>query len=216
MDDVPFEKAVEDTVSGVFWAAGQNCISVQRVYVRETIYDSFVEAMVEQTKAYRVGDKLDETTDMGPMINEVEADRVESWVKEAIAMGAKLLTGGKRENNFYWPTILVDVPENANIVRNEVFGPVVSVFKIRSLDEAIAKSNDTEYGLHAAIFTRDLNRAFKAARELRFGGVFINDSTDFRVDYMPFGGYKMSGIGREGLKFAIEEMTEIKTVGYIA
>jgi NAD-dependent aldehyde dehydrogenases len=215
MDDALFEKAVEDTVSGAFWAAGQNCIGVQRVYVHETIYDRFVEEMVEQTKAYRIGDKLDEMTDMGPMIDGAETNRVESWVEEAIAMGAKALTGHKRQNNFYWPTILVDVPENAKVVRNEVFGPVVSVFKIGSLDEAITKSNDTEYGLHAAIFTRDLNRAFKAARELRFGGVFINDSTDFRVDYMPFGGCKMSGIGREGLKFAIDAMTEIKVVGCI-
>ena len=214
MDDADLEKAVPYTVSGAFWAAGQNCIGVQRVYIHEKVYDRFVADFVAQTEKYKVGDKLDESTDMGPMITEGEAKRVESWVNEALEMGGKLLTGGKRKGTFYWPTVLEDVPENAKVVRKEIFGPVVVMFRVKSLEEAIAKANDSEYGLHAAIFTQDINKAIQASRELRFGGVMINDSTDYRVDYMPFGGMKYSGLGREGLRFALETMTEIKVVAF--
>ena len=214
MDDADLELAVPSIVSGSFWAAGQNCIGVQRLYVHRKIYDKFMAEFVKQTEAYEVGDKMEEKTDMGPMITSSEADRVESWIKEAVEMGGKLVTGGKREGNFIWPTILENVPKEAKVVKNEVFGPVVVVFPFSDLEEAVREANDSDYGLHAAIFTQDLDRAYYAAKELRFGGVMINDSTDFRVDYMPFGGYKKSGMFREGLKFAIEVMTETKLVAF--
>ncbi|HID92522.1 MAG TPA: aldehyde dehydrogenase family protein [bacterium (Candidatus Stahlbacteria)] len=212
MDDADLNLAVPSIVSGSFWAAGQNCIGVQRLYVHKNIYDKFMSEFIDRTAKYKVGDKLDESTDMGPMITEAEANKVESWVNEAIELGGKLLVGGKREGNFYWPTVLENVPKKAKVVCEEIFGPVVVVFSFTTLDEAIEEANDSKYGLHAAIFTKDLDNAFYAARELQFGGIMVNDSTDFRVDYMPFGGYKQSGLHREGLKFAIDIMTEIKLV----
>ena len=214
MDDADLDRAVPLSVDGAFWAAGQNCIGVQRLFVHRKVYDTFMERFVEHTRRIKVGNKLDESTDMGPMITKAEADRVEAWIKEAVDLGGKLLVGGRREGNFIWPTVLEKVPKNARVVCQEVFGPVVVAEPVDTLEEAVAKANDTEYGLHAAIFTQDLDRAFKAARDLKFGGVMINDSTDFRVDYMPFGGYKKSGLWREGLRFAMEVMTEIKLVAF--
>jgi len=211
-EDADLSNAVPSIVSGSFWAAGQNCIGVQRLYLQKSIYNKFMKDFVNGAGQYRVGDKLNEATDMGPMITKEEADRVEEWVNEAIEMGGKLLIGGKREGNFYWPTILENVPKKAKVVRKEIFGPVVVVFPYEGIDEAIKEANDSDYGLHAAIFTKDINKALYAAKELRFGGIMINDSTDFRVDYMPFGGYKKSGLHREGVKFAIQVMTEIKFV----
>ncbi|MDI6839251.1 MAG: aldehyde dehydrogenase family protein [bacterium] len=212
MQDADLGLAVPSIVSGSFWAAGQNCIGVQRLYLHKSIYDKFMQEFIKQTKAYKVGDKLNETTDMGPMITKEEADKVESWVNEAVELGSKIAVGGKRKGNFYWPTILENVPKKAKVVSEEIFGPVVVVFPFKTLDEGVSEANDSKYGLHAAIFTQNLDTAFYAAKELRFGGVMINDSTDFRVDYMPFGGYKYSGLHREGLKFAIDIMTEIKLV----
>lgn len=212
MEDADLELAVPATVSGSFWAAGQDCIGVQRLYLAKRIYAEFMQEFVKQTAAYKVGDKLDENTDMGPMIYKEEADKVEEWVNEAVELGGKILTGGKREGNFYWPTVLENVPQQAKVVCEEIFGPVVVVFPFETIDEAIKEANGSKYGLHAAIFTQDLDNAFYAAKELRFGGIMVNDSTDFRVDYMPFGGFKQSGLHREGLKFAIDIMTEIKLV----
>ncbi len=212
MEDADLELAVPSIVSGSFWAAGQDCIGVQRLYLQKPIYDKFMQEFVSQTAKYKVGDKLNEATDMGPMITLEEATKVEDWVNEALELGGKLSIGGKREGNFYLPTILENVPKKAKVVQEEIFGPVVVVSPFNTLDEAINKANDSKYGLHGAIFTRDLDTAMYAARELQFGGVMINDSTDFRVDYMPFGGYKQSGLHREGLKFAIDIMTEIKLV----
>lgn len=214
MEDADLERAVELSVDGAFWAAGQNCIGVQRMYIHKDVYDKFMASFIEHTKKIKVGNKLDESTDMGPMISKTEADRVEEWIHEAVQLGGKLLTGGKREGNFIWPTVLEEVPEKAKVVCQEVFGPVVVSYPVDSIDEAILKANSTQYGLHAAIFTRNIDLAFKAARELKFGGIMVNDSTDFRVDYMPFGGFKNSGLWREGLKFAIDVMTEIKLVAF--
>ncbi len=212
LKDADVDHAVEATVSGSFWAAGQNCLGVQRIFVEEVIYEEFQEKFVNRTRRYRVGDKLSEETDMGPMINEQEAQRVESWVNEAVAEGAKLLCGGERKGAFYMPTVLTDIPDHCTLAKEEVFGPVVSIIKIRSLDEAILQSNNVNYGLQAGIFTRDVDQAFEAIYRLDVGGVMINDSSDFRIDGMPFGGVKGSGIGREGVKFAIAEMTETKVV----
>jgi glyceraldehyde-3-phosphate dehydrogenase (NADP+) len=205
LKDADLEEAVKSTVSGAFWAAGQNCLGVQRIYVQEDIYHDFIDKFIDRTQQYRVGDKLLEETDMGPMISEIEAKRVESWVNEAVEKGAKLLCGGKREGSFYQPTVLVNVPE-------DVFGPVVTIYNVPDLDTAISQSNRVDFGLQAGIFTRDLDKAFRAIRKLDVGGVMVNDSSDYRIDAMPFGGVKGSGLGREGIKFALQEMTEPKVV----
>lgn len=210
--DADLELAVEASVSGSFWAAGQNCIGVQRLLVHRELYDAFRDAFVERTRGYRIGDKLNEQTDMGPMITEREAARVEEWVRDAEAAGATVLTGGGRKGSLYEPTVLEGVPRTARIHCEEVFGPTVNLYPVQELDEAIAEANSLPYGLLAAIFTRDVNVAFKAAYELDCGGVMINDSTDYRLDSMPFGGVKYSGLGREGLKFSLQEMTEPKVV----
>jgi glyceraldehyde-3-phosphate dehydrogenase (NADP+) len=212
MDDCDLASAVENSISGAFWAVGQNCIGVQRIYIHEKVYDEFEKRFVARTGKMKVGYQLDETTDMGPMITEGEARRVEEWVKEAVALGAKLLTGGGRKGTLFEPTVFAGMLEAARLNREEVFGPVVSLYRVSSLDEAIRLSNDVKYGLHGAIFTRSLDNAFKAVRELEVGGVMVNDSTDYRIDMMPFGGVKWSGLGREGIKFALLEMTEPKVV----
>ncbi|MDF9762035.1 glyceraldehyde-3-phosphate dehydrogenase (NADP+) [Peribacillus simplex] len=212
LEDADLEEAVESTVSGAFWAAGQNCLGVQRLYVQEDIYRDFVGKFVNRTQQYRVGNKLSEETDMGPMISEKEAKRVESWVNEAVGKGAKLLCGGKRQGSFYYPTVLENVPADCKLATEEVFGPVVTIHSVPDLDTAIFQSNNVDFGLQAGIFTRDLNRAFGAIRELDVGGVMVNDSSDYRIDAMPFGGVKGSGLGREGIKFALQEMTETKVV----
>jgi glyceraldehyde-3-phosphate dehydrogenase (NADP+) len=212
MEDANLQEAVSLSVSGAFWAAGQNCIGVQRIYIHEKIYSEFEEMFVKHTLKMKVGDPLKEDTDMGPMISEAEAKRIESWIEEAVEKGAKVLTGGRREGALYFPTVVCNVPEEAKIAKEEVFAPVVSLFKVRSLDEAIEKSNRTSYGLHAAIFTKSIDNAFKAIHGLDCGGVIVNDSTDYRLDSMPFGGVKLSGLGREGIKFALLEMTEPKVI----
>lgn len=212
LKDADLEEAVKSTVSGAFWAAGQNCLGVQRIYVQEDIYHDFIDKFIDRTQQYRVGDKLLEETDMGPMISEIEAKRVESWVNEAVEKGAKLLCGGKREGSFYQPTVLVNVPEDCKLATEEVFGPVVTIYNVPDLDTAISQSNRVDFGLQAGIFTRDLDKAFRAIRKLDVGGVMVNDSSDYRIDAMPFGGVKGSGLGREGIKFALQEMTEPKVV----
>ena len=210
--DADMQLAVESCVSGAFWAAGQNCIGVQRLLVHREIYDEFKTKFVELTKTYKIGDKLKEETMMGPMITETEARRIEQWVNDAVAGGAKLLTGGKRDGAMYDPTVLENVPADAKVHYEEVFAPTVNLYPVDDLDKAIAQANALPYGLLAAIFTSDLETAFKAAYELDCGGVMINDSTDYRLDSMPFGGVKYSGLGREGLKFSLQEMTEPKVV----
>jgi glyceraldehyde-3-phosphate dehydrogenase (NADP+) len=210
--DADIEWAAETCVSGAFWAAGQNCIGVQRIYIHRDVYEVFRDSFVERTKAYKIGDKLDETTDMGPMINEGEAKRVEGWINEAVEKGATLLTGGKRTGAVLEPTVLENVPADATIDHHEVFGPTVNLYPVDDLDEALAKANAVSFGLHAAGFTRDLETAHRIAEGLDCGGVMINDSTDYRLDSMPFGGVKNSGLGREGIKFSLQEMTEPKVV----
>jgi glyceraldehyde-3-phosphate dehydrogenase (NADP+) len=210
--DADLDWAVESCVSGAFWAAGQNCIGVQRLYIHQEIYEDFRDRFVERTKKYRIGDKLKEETDMGPMITKEEAKRVEAWIKEAVEKGARVLTGGNRVKALMKPTVLENVPEHAAIHCEEVFGPTVNLYPVNNLEEAIQKANALPFGLHAAIFTQNVDVAFKAAYELDCGGVMVNDSTDYRLDSMPFGGVKYSGLGREGIKFALQEMTEPKVV----
>jgi glyceraldehyde-3-phosphate dehydrogenase (NADP+) len=212
LEDCDLEAAVEGCVSGAFWAAGQNCIGVQRLYVQEGIFEAFREAFVARTLRYKVGRKLEEDCDMGPLITEAEARRVEEWVEEAVAAGARVECGHRREGATYWPTVLTGVPEGVKVDCEEVFGPVVSLYPIRDLEEGIRRSNAVDFGLHAAVFTGSLASAFRAVEGLEAGGVMVNDSTDYRMDAMPFGGIKNSGLGREGIRFALQEMTEPKTV----
>jgi glyceraldehyde-3-phosphate dehydrogenase (NADP+) len=212
MDDADLQQAVDANVSGAFWAAGQNCLHVQRLIVQDGIYDEFKQRFVDAAAAYRVGDKLDEATDMGPLINETAAKNVENMVNEAVAAGATVLTGGTREGTFYDPTVLENVPDSVPLACEEIYGPVTVLYRFSELEEAIERANEVNYGLQSGIFTRDVQTAFRAAARLECGGVMINDSTDYRIDAMPFGGVKGSGLGREGIKFALQEMTEPKLV----
>lgn len=212
MSDCDVAAAAESCVSGSFWAAGQNCIGTQRIFIARSVYDRFVKYMVELTEAMKVGDPLNEQTDMGPMITEEEAKRIESWVDEAIARGAKVLTGHKRVGAVYYPTILANVPEWAKCWNEEVFAPVVIVIPFDDLDVAISKANANESSLHAGIFTSNLHLALKLSKALQAGGVMINDSSDYRFDGMPFGGFKYGSLGREGVKFAVHEMSQPKVV----
>lgn len=213
MEDAPLDLTASCILDAGFNCQGQNCIHAQRILIHESFYGELIGRLVENTKKLKVGNPLDESTDVGPMIAESEAVRVEEWVNEAVRKGAELLVGGQRQGAVYTPTILADVPGNATIAKEEIFGPVTTVSKFRTMSDAIRESNSTNYGLHAGIFTKSIDNALKAISELNFGSVLINDTSDFRVDFMPFGGMKHSGLGREGVRFAIEEtMTEIKTV----
>ena len=211
-DSADLELAVQRVVAGGFSNSGQVCISVQRVVVHEDVYDEFLAALVASVEALKVGDPLDETTDVAALIDGSETARVKAWVTEALEQGATLAAGGIDEHGDLRPTVLTDVTRDMKVCAGEVFGPVLAVMKARDICDAIAISNDSEYGLQAGFFTRDLNKALYAAHHLEVGGVMINEVPTFRVDHMPYGGIKNSGMGREGVKFAIAEMTELKMV----
>jgi acyl-CoA reductase-like NAD-dependent aldehyde dehydrogenase len=204
--------AVSRTVQGAFAHSGQVCISVQRVFVQRTIANEFVERMKTATEALKIGHPYEQSTDISSLIDEPEAVRIEEWIQEAVAGGAKVVTGGKRTRATVSPAILVDVPAACQISCQEAFGPVVAVYPYDDLESAIDQANATPYGLQAGIFTPDIQRAFQAARKLEVGGVMINDIPMYRADNMPYGGVKGSGIGREGPRYAIEEMTEMKLI----
>jgi acyl-CoA reductase-like NAD-dependent aldehyde dehydrogenase len=159
-----------------------------------------------------VGDPLDERVDVGPMIDKKEVDRIEGWVHEAQGAGAKVLTGGKREGTVYYPTVLTGVQEDMKVVSEEVFAPVASVISSDDFESALQQANDTKFGLQVGVFTNDVNRVLKAVKRLNFGGVIVNDTPNFRADHMPYGGNRQSGLGREGVKFAMEDMTNIQLV----
>jgi len=208
--DVP--AAAAGIVDGAFGVAGQNCLSVQRVYVHESRYAELERLVVDGTERLIVGTKHDSATDVGPLIGEREARRVESWVDEAVAAGATRLTGGVRTGAFVTPTVLTDVPDDARVLTDEVFGPVVSLVPFSDLDDALARVNDTDFGLQAGVFTESVSTAMYAAERLRVGSVLINDTSDFRIDAMPFGGSKRSGVGREGVASAVLAMSEPKNI----
>ncbi len=212
MPDAPLDRAVPAIAAGAFAQAGQNCLGVQRVLVHRSVYDGFRDQFVRHVGALKAGASTDETTDVCAMISERQAMRVEEWIQEAVRGGAQVLCGGRREGALLQPTVLADVPDGVKVDCDEVYGPVVSLYRVGSLGEAIARANRVDYGLHAAIFTDSLHDAFTAIRRLDFGAVIVNDSTDYRLDVMPFGGTKLSGIGREGVRFAIQEMTETRVV----
>lgn len=210
--DADIAAAVPRSVQAAFTLSGQSCISLQRAFVHESIANEYTDRLVAAAKQLRIGHPYESSTDISSLIDEPAAIRVESWIAEAVSSGARLLCGGKRRFATIEPAVLTHVPLNARISCEEVFGPVVAIYRYQSLDEAIALANSTPYGLQAGIYTRDITRAFSTARKLQFAGVLINDVPTFRVDHMPYGGAKSSGLGREGPKYAIEEMTELKLI----
>jgi acyl-CoA reductase-like NAD-dependent aldehyde dehydrogenase len=210
--DADLEQVARRCAIGAYYNSGQVCISVQNIFSQRKIHDPFLEKFVQASKDMVVGDPLDERVDVGPMIDLKEVDRIDSWVHEALEEGAQVLAGGRREGCVYWPTVLGDVKPEMKIVAQEAFAPVASVIDYDDFEDALQQANSTEFGLQAGIFTRDVHRVLKATRYLNFGGVIINDTPAFRADHMPYGGNRRSGIGREGVRFAIEDMTNIQMV----
>jgi len=204
------DDAIARILKGGFYQSGQSCISVQRLLVQEDIYDEFKKRFVAEVGKLKAGNPKDEETFIGPIISEKHAKRIESWVKAAVDGGASLLVGGKRDGSMIEATVLEDVPRDADASCEEIFGPVVNLSKFRNFDEALTEANDSKYGLQAGVFTRDIYRAEKAWDELDVGGVLIGDVPSWRVDHMPYGGVKDSGLGREGLRWAIADMTEVR------
>ncbi|MGQ0804397.1 MAG: aldehyde dehydrogenase family protein [Actinomycetota bacterium] len=206
--DAVLDLAADRITWGAFNQAGQSCISAQRVYAEREIFDSLLEQLVAKTDALVVGDPADEETDVGPLIDASNTARVETWVGEAVAGGARAVTGGKREDPFYLPTILTDVDPAMKVSCEEVFGPVLSVDRFDDFDRVLDSVNSGRFGLQAAVFTGSLDRTFRAFERLQVGGVIVNDVASWRADEMPYGGVKESGSGREGVRYAIQEMTE--------
>lgn len=211
-DDADIDAAVQSCVSGAFWAAGQNCVGAQRVLVHERIYDAFRDGFVAAAAALHAGDPTQPATDVGPMISEESARRAERLVEDAVSAGGRVLCGHRRDGSVYWPTVVEAVPESSGLWADEAFAPVVALTPFATEDEAVSRANDVEYALHAATFTSDITRALRIAERLDGGGVMINDSSDYRIDCMPFGGAKYGSMGREGVRFAYEEMTQPKVV----
>jgi glyceraldehyde-3-phosphate dehydrogenase (NADP+) len=209
--DADVAHAARAIVAGAFGVAGQNCLSVQRVYADASLYEELVRRVTAGTRALKSGPKLDRATDVGPLISELEAQRVEGWVDEARKAGASVHTGGSRQDAFYEPTVLTDVPEHCRVLRDEVFGPVVTILPFQDVAEAVAAANSTDYGLQAGVFTQSVDQALGIAEQLDVGAVVINETSDVRIDSMPFGGFKKSGVGREGVRYAVLEMTEPKS-----
>lgn len=211
--DADLEKAAESVVLGrLARGNGQICCAVKRIFVEAPIFEQFTALLAQKTKALKVGDQLQEDTDVGPLINEQAAREVEEFVNSAIQAGAKLVIGGKRQKAFMEPTVLTNVSVDMKMFREEVFGPIAPLVPFTSLEDAIRMANDSPYGLQSAIFTRDINKAFDVAYRLEAGGVIINWSTALRIETLPFGGIKMSGHGREGVHDTLEEMTDQKTI----
>ena len=211
-EDASLDRAIPSIVDAGFESQGQNCLHAQRIFLHERIYEDGKARILEAAKRLKVGDPLAEDTDVGPMITEGEAKLVEPWVEEAVNEGAEVLLGGERRGNVVPPTVLEGDRRESRIAREEDFGPVVVLFPVASLEEAIERSNAVPYGLQAGVFTNRLDVAQACVEGLDYGGVLINETSDFRVDFMPFGGFKGSGLGREGIRFAIDAMTEIKLV----
>ena len=210
--DADLDFVAKRAAVGAYYNSGQVCISVQRIYSEKQVYEPFSEKFVRATEAMVVGDPLDERVDVGPMIDTKEVDRIESWVNEAQTSGAKVLTGGRRDGTVYYPTVLAGVDDDMKVVAEEAFGPVASVIASDDFESALRQANDTKFGLQVGVFTKDINRVFQAVKRLNFGGVIINDTPNFRADHMPYGGNRQSGLGREGVKFAMEDMTNIQLV----
>lgn len=212
-EDGNLAKAAQSLVKGAFAFSGQVCISAQRVYIQRSVYPSFMDVYIPLVKQLVMGDPLLEATDIGPMINEEAAIRAEEWIKEAQDQGAVALIGGNRSGTMLEPTVMTNVTPEMKVVCKEIFAPVVSLIPFDTEEEVIRLANDSEYGLQAGVFTMNINRALRVAEHLETGGVWINEISTYRQDNQPYGGVKLSGTGREGIKYAIEEMTELKFIG---
>jgi len=211
--DADLDKAATAIAANGYAFAGQSCISIQRVYVEDAAHDALIEKLVPKVQALKVGDPLDPETQVGPVIDGENRDRIKAWVDDAVAGGAKLLSGGELgDDGVLRPTLLDDVSLDMEVACHEVFGPVVAVARVSGLEQAIALANGTDYGLQAGVFTQDITKAMRAARELEFGGVTLNEAPTYRADQMPYGGVKESGNTREGPKFAVQEMTEPRMI----
>jgi acyl-CoA reductase-like NAD-dependent aldehyde dehydrogenase len=209
-DDADVEHAAARCAAGGYVYAGQSCISVQRIFVQRRIYEPFLAALVAKVKALKCGNPLDEGTDVGPLIRASDAERVVEWIREAVAGGAKLRCGGERRGSIVEPAVLTNTQPQQKVNCEEVFGPLVTVEPYEDFDGALAMANDSRYGLQAGVFTHDDGRIARAFERLEVGGVIVNEVPTFRADHMPYGGIKDSGLGREGVRYAIEEMTERK------
>jgi acyl-CoA reductase-like NAD-dependent aldehyde dehydrogenase len=209
-EDADVDYAAERVAWGGFTYSGQTCISVQRVFVHDAVYDRFVAELVRRVEELKVGDPLDEDTDIGPVIDSANADRIEAWLQEAKDAGAEVLTGGERENSVWRPTVLANLRDDLRVSCDEVFAPVVGVNSFSDVESAIDAAGRSEFGLQGGIFTNDVRVIEKAFDRIDVGGLMVNDVSTFRIDHMPYGGVKSSGFGREGLRYAIEEMTELK------
>jgi acyl-CoA reductase-like NAD-dependent aldehyde dehydrogenase len=212
LPDADLDQVAEATAAGGYVNAGQVCISVQRVLVDRDAYGDFLDALRPRVESIAVGDPLDDGTQLAALVSQREAERVEGTIRRAVAAGATLVTGGGRDGGVVQPTVVADVPDDTELWREELFGPAVAVRPVSGVDEAIALANDTQYGLGAGVFTRDVNHALRFAREVDAGNVHVNWTPLWRADLMPYGGLKGSGIGKEGPRYAIEEMTELKSV----
>jgi acyl-CoA reductase-like NAD-dependent aldehyde dehydrogenase len=210
--DADLDAAIPRCAVSAFANSGQVCISLQRLYVHRSIAEEFTRRFVETTAKLKVGNPLDRDCDVGPMIDEAEAVRAENWIREAVSEGAEVLIGGKREGRVLVPTVLVNARPEMKVMCQEAFAPLVSIYEYDSFEDAVAMVEDSPYGLQAGIYTNDLRKAMYAVDRINVGGVMINDTSIFRVDHMPYGGNKLSGLGREGVRFAVEEMTNIKMV----
>ncbi len=210
--DADLDDAVQRLIIGAFYQSGQSCISVQRIIVHEAVHDALKERLVAAARALRMGDPKDEATFLGPLISENEARRLEEWIQSAVAAGGKLLCGGRREGALLEATLLEDVPRDQPLYAREAFGPVAVLSRFTRFEDALREVNDSVFGLQAGVFTRDLQRMLQAWDQLEVGGVIIGDVPSWRVDHMPYGGVKDSGLGREGIRYAIEDMTEIRNL----
>lgn len=212
-NDGDLNAAATGLVRGAFAFSGQICISAQRIYVQREVYQNFLDQYIPLVEKLVIGNPMEERTDIGPMISENEAIRAEAWIQEAVKVGAKIVTGGNRVGTLLEPTVLVDVTPDMKVVCDETFAPIVSVIPFETEEEVIEMANDSVFGLQAGVFTSDINRAMRVADALETGGVWINETSTYRQDNYPYGGVKLSGVGKEGVKYAIEDMTEIKFVG---
>lgn len=210
--DADLDEAIPRCVVSAFSNSGQVCISLQRLYVHRAVAEEFTKRFVEAVSRLKAGNPLDKDCDIGPMIDESEAIRAESWIGEAVAHGARVAVGGNRDGRILYPTVLTDVRPGMKVMCAEVFAPLVSICEYDTFEDAVRMIDDSQYGLQAGIFTNDLSKAFYAMDHIDVGGLMINDTSTFRLDHMPYGGNKMSGLGREGVRFAIDEMTTIKMI----